>query len=62
MGIIQKSGTSYAYGDTKLGRGYDATRTFLKENAPIKKEILKIIREKLKDDSTLAVKSGGGDE
>jgi recombination protein RecA len=59
MGIIQKSGTSYAYGDTKLGRGYDATRSFLKENAEIKDDILAQIREKLKDDNTLAVKSGG---
>ncbi|MBX4198501.1 recombinase RecA [Candidatus Parcubacteria bacterium] len=61
MGIIQKSGTSYAYGDEKLGRGYDATRTFLRENPKIKAEILKLIRAKLKDDSTLAVKSGSDD-
>jgi recombination protein RecA len=59
MGIIQKSGTSYAYGDIKLGRGYDATRTFLKENQEVKEEILALIREKLKDDKSLAVKSGG---
>jgi recombination protein RecA len=45
--IIQKSGSSYSYGDTKLGRGYDATRTFLRENKPISNEILKQIRVKL---------------
>ncbi|MBA3789238.1 recombinase RecA [Patescibacteria group bacterium] len=45
--IIQKSGTSYSYGETKLGRGYDATRTFLRENKPIATEVLKKIREKL---------------
>ena len=28
--IITKSGTSYSYQETKLGRGYDAARTFLK--------------------------------
>jgi recombination protein RecA len=33
MRIIQKSGTSYSYGDTKLGRGYDSTRQFLKDKA-----------------------------
>jgi recombination protein RecA len=49
MGIIQKSGTSYAYGDIKLGRGYDATRQFLKENQKIVTEVLKQIRAKLKD-------------
>lgn len=49
MGIIQKSGTSYAHGDIKLGRGYDATRQFLKENQKIVTEVLKQIRAKLKD-------------
>ena len=47
MKIIEKSGTSYNYGETKLGRGYDATRQFLKENKKISEEILKKIREKL---------------
>jgi recombination protein RecA len=49
MGIVSKSGTSYSFGDTKLGRGYDATRQFLKENPKISNEILKVIREKLKE-------------
>jgi recombination protein RecA len=47
--IIQKSGSSYAYGEHKLGRGYDAARTFLKENKPVSNDILKQIREKLKE-------------
>ncbi len=45
--IIQKSGSSYSFGETKMGRGYDATRQFLRENLPIKNEILARIREKL---------------
>lgn len=49
MDIISKSGSSYAFGDIKLGRGYDATRQFLKENKDIKNEILKQIRSKLKE-------------
>lgn len=49
MGIIQKSGTSYGYGDIKLGRGYDATRQFLRENSKVSGEILKLIRAKLKE-------------
>jgi len=40
--IIKKSGASYSYGDIKLGRGYDAARTFLKEN---KKECGNILKE-----------------
>lgn len=48
--IIQKSGASYAYGETKLSRGYDATRTFLKENPNIAKDILKDIKKHLATD------------
>lgn len=50
LGIITKSsGGSYEYkpkeGDAmKLGRGYDATRTFLKENAKLTNEILKQVK------------------
>ncbi len=57
MKIIQKSGNSYAYGDIKLGRGYDSTRQFLKdkENKKIADAILKEIREGL-------AKNGGSTE
>ncbi|OGK14530.1 recombinase RecA [Candidatus Roizmanbacteria bacterium RIFCSPHIGHO2_01_FULL_38_41] len=57
MGIIHKSGNSYGYlpaganakDEVKLGRGYDATRQFLKDktNKKIAEEILKLIRKKL---------------
>ncbi|NDB58791.1 recombinase RecA [bacterium] len=47
MGLITKSGTSYSYGENKLGRGYDATRQFLKENQDIRQEILGKIRLQL---------------
>lgn len=59
MGIIHKSGTSYGYipagmtakDEVKLGRGYDATRQFLKakENKKLAEEILKLIRKQLHD-------------
>ncbi len=49
--IISKAGSSYSYGEIKLGRGYDATRQFLKlkENKKISDDILKKIREKMKE-------------
>jgi recombination protein RecA len=49
-GVIKKSGTSYEYEGEKLGRGYDATRQFLRENKPIANTILKEIRQKLKEE------------
>lgn len=49
MELLSKSGSSYSYGEVKLGRGYDATRQFLKENRPVRDEILGKIRAKLKE-------------
>ncbi len=50
-GLVGKSGSSYTYaGDgekVSLGRGYDAARTFLRENKPIATKLLKEIRQKL---------------
>ncbi len=49
MELVKKTGNSYSYGEVKLGRGYDATRQFLKENKEVAEEILGKIRENLKD-------------
>jgi len=45
--VIQKSGSSYSFGEIKLGRGYDASRTFLKENPKIQTEIVKLVKVKM---------------
>ncbi len=45
--LIEKSGASYKYKEQPLGRGYDATRTYLRENKKVADEILKEIRKKL---------------
>lgn len=47
--LVQKSGASYKFGDTALGRGYDASRTFLHDNKDVSKELLKKIKEKLSE-------------
>lgn len=47
--IIQKSGSSYSYGEEKLGRGYDAARIFLKENPKITNKIVKELKKKLEE-------------
>jgi len=54
FGILKKSGNSYKYlpaeasakagGEIALGRGYDATRQFLKENKKVSGQILKEIK------------------
>ncbi|OHA58976.1 MAG: recombinase RecA [Candidatus Vogelbacteria bacterium RIFOXYD1_FULL_44_32] len=50
--LISKSGSSYSYTTEAgekiaLGRGYDASRTYLKENPKIKSEIVKKIKQQL---------------
>ncbi len=53
-GVVKKSGAAYSAvmsdgAEEKLGRGYDATRTFLRENKVLSNKILKEIRNKLKE-------------
>lgn len=49
MGLLTKSGTAYKYENESIGRGYDATRQFLRENPKIANKILGEIRSKLKE-------------
>ena len=64
LGIIEKSGASYTYiapgegkgdkADSKgeripLARGYDATRTALRDNPKLRDQILKVIRKRMKE-------------
>jgi recombination protein RecA len=48
FGIIDKSGNSYSYGETKLGVGRETVKTFLKKDkkllAEIKKKVWKEFR------------------
>lgn len=48
--IIKKAGAFYSYGDEKLGRGYDAARTYLKDNKKVSKQLLSEIRKALIED------------
>ena len=52
MGLTQKSGSSYSYKEIKLGRGYDATRQFLKDTPDLRTEILTQIRERLQSEGS----------
>lgn len=61
LGNIEKSGASYSYKGkdgvkVPMGRGYDATRTWLKENPKVLKELEKEIRSRFGE---IQVKSSG---
>jgi recombination protein RecA len=63
LGVIHKSGAAYSYGEEKLGRGYDATRTSLRENKKVANDILRDIRKGLAENAMgkAAAKPGGSD-
>ena len=48
--ILQKSGASYKFGELPLARGYDATRTFLRENKTVANDILKLVKQKMAEE------------
>src|SRR5581483_8395646 len=62
LGVISKSGSSYAWGEEKLGRGYDATRTYLRENKKVANEILREIKKRLGEVAIAGSKVSGAEE
>lgn len=46
-GVIVHAGNTYSYGEIKLGRGYDASRQFLKEDKTVAEAIRLEIKSKL---------------
>lgn len=49
--IIEKKGSWYSYGEETIGQGYDAARTWLKDNPKEAKKITEQIREKMKEEA-----------
>lgn len=47
LGILKKSGSWYAYNETKLGQGRDAVKNLLADNPELSDEIEGLIRQKL---------------
>ncbi len=47
LGILQKSGSWFSYGENKIGQGRDAVKNFLKDNPEFMEEIETRIREQL---------------
>jgi len=62
LGIVKKSGASYSFGEEKLGRGYDASRTYLRENKKISSELLRDIRKALESNAPGKAPAGGGSD
>ncbi|MDE1925222.1 MAG: recombinase RecA [Patescibacteria group bacterium] len=62
LGVVHKSGSSYSFGEEKLGRGYDASRTYLRENKKVANEVLKEIKKRLAEVAIAGAKVTGASE
>ncbi len=47
MGVVDKTGAWFTFGETRLGQGREAAKDFLRQNAPIAAEIESRIRSKV---------------
>jgi recombination protein RecA len=47
QGIIEKKGSYYSYGETRLGQGRENVKTFLKENVELLGEISQKVRDSI---------------
>ncbi|HTN17405.1 MAG TPA: recombinase RecA [Chitinophagaceae bacterium] len=47
LGVLNKSGSWFSYGDTKIGQGRDAVKTFLQDNPEVSAEVEGKIRDLL---------------
>lgn len=52
LGVINKSGNTHSFGDTKLGVGREASKTTIREDKELAKKIDEAIREKIKSGET----------
>jgi len=48
--VIKKSGASLSYDSIKLGQGFDNAKNFLKENPKVRDEMMRKIKEKMKEE------------
>lgn len=47
LNIIQKKGSTYYFGEEKIGVGYDASRIYLRDNKPFAGIIIDLIKERI---------------
>ncbi len=56
MGVVEKNGNTYSFGDVKFGVGKETAKNFLKENVKVFKEVDKAVRDKAKAGEVLPSK------
>lgn len=51
--VLKKAGSWYQFGDDKIGQGREAAKKYLKENAKVSREVLKLIKKKIQEEEQL---------
>jgi recombination protein RecA len=57
-GVVNKSGNTHTFGETKLGVGRENTKAYLKENPKVAAEIEKAVRTKSKEVDYIPMPTG----
>jgi len=57
LGVIDKNGNTYMFGEVKLGVGREAAKTFLKDDKKVFKEIDKAVRSKVESGEAVPAKA-----
>lgn len=60
LGIIQKSGAWFSYGDVRLGQGRENTKMFMKENPELLAEVVAAVKAKKYGPAALLAAGAGG--
>jgi len=59
-GIVTRAGASYSFGTMRLGTGFEAARTFLRENPKIANDIIKTVKEAARRGDVVVATSASG--
>jgi recombination protein RecA len=62
VGVIEKKGAYFTYGDMRLGQGRENAKAFLRENASVLDEVNRKVRESMKALSNKAIPALDSDE
>jgi len=62
LGVIEKNGNTFAFVDVKLGVGRENSKTFLRENPKVFKDIDKAVRDKVASGEVIPVKEADPEE
>lgn len=62
LGVIEKSGNTHMFGETKLGVGREAAKTFIKDTPEVAGQIDIAVREKIKSGEAILNKPGESED